>query len=166
MRDPCPYAGQTVKLRADAAEIGGYDFEVQDWFDRTAGVGWRKALDAGDPRAIGYNVRRGLGDLPDNDDVLFGRVDGVGRLVHLSEIEGQSVKTPDEAWRGPKTADERAVGQNCPACGVPLADGDQVAVLALGPGADPDARAKARAREPYTAVVVELHWSCATGEEL
>jgi hypothetical protein len=166
MREPCPYVGQTLKLRADAAEIGGQPFEVQDWFDRTAGVTWRKALDAGDPRAIGYNVRRGLGGLPDDDDVLFGRLDGVGRLVHVSEIGGQSVHTPADAWRGPKTVDERAIGQKCPACGVELADGDQVAVLALGPGANKASRAKARARKPYEAVVAEMHWACATGEEL
>lgn len=164
MRDPSPYAGRTVRLRADAAELGGHNIEVVDWYERTGqSMAWRDALAAGDPRAQGYAVRRGLAGLPDDDEVLFGRVDGMGQIVHLSEIEGAVSSSPMPA--GPKPADERAIGQDCPACGVPLAAGDMVMVVPLGPGPDPEARAAARSGLPYQAVVVELHWPCATGDE-
>lgn len=166
MRDPSPYAGQTVKLKADAAELGGRDVEVQDWFSRVRGRGWKEALAGNDPRAVSYNVRRGLGGLPDDDDdVLLGRVDGMGQIVHLSEVEGSSA-TPTSKRSGPKLPDDRAIGQPCPACGVRLERGDQVAMVLLGPGTDPAARAKARAGQPYEAVATELHWACATGVEL
>lgn len=164
MRDPSPYAGRTVKLRPDAAELGGHLAEVVDWYARTgAGIGWRAALEAGDPRAQGYAIRRGLGGLPDDDDVLMARVDGMGALIHVTEIEGATTPTP--APGGPKLADARAVGLPCPACAVPLTGRDMVAVILLGPGADPDARAAARAGREYPAVAVELHWACRTGDD-
>jgi hypothetical protein len=102
MRDPSPYAGQTVRLRPDAAELGGHQAEVVDWYERLGDkVPWRD--NPGDPRAQGYTVRHGLGGLPDDDEVLFARVDGMGQLIHLSEIVGAPV--------GP------APGQPCPTCG-------------------------------------------------
>lgn len=163
MRDPSPYAGQTVKLRADAAELGGHRAEVVDWYDRLGdGVSWRDS--PSDPRAIGYSVRRGLGALPDDDEVLFARVDGMGQLIHVSELEGY-VSTPKQNPRGPAMADLRAIGQPCPACQTPIAENDWVAILPLGPGADPEARRNARMGQPYECVHVELHWACHTGDE-
>jgi hypothetical protein len=163
MRDPSPYAGTTVQLRPDAVEIGGLPAEVVDWYERTSGgKTWREAIGT-DPRAQGYAIRRGMAGLPDDDNVLFARVDGMGYLIHYTEIVGESGGTENEF--GPKPVSSSEVGEPCPACTVPLADGDTVAVRALGPGADPLARANARAGQPYQAVAVELHWACATGDE-
>lgn len=164
MRDPSPYAGLTVTLRPDAAEIGGLDAEVVDWFERTGtGITWRQALEQGDPRADGYNVRRGVGGLPDDDHVLFARVDGMGRLIHLTEIEGATV--PHQTRSGPAMVNLAAIGRPCPACQVPLAEGDMVAVVQLGPGANPGERAKAAAGLPFECVCADVHWACATGDE-
>ncbi len=161
MRDPSPYAGQTVRLRADAAALGGHAAEVVDWYERLGDrLPWRD--NPGDPRAQGYTVRRGLGQLPDDDEVLFARVDGMGQLIHVSEIEGEGPRQND---RGPAMVDQRAVGQPCPACQVPLATDDFVAVIPLGPGPDPKARHNARAGYPFEAVVIEIHWACHTGDE-
>jgi hypothetical protein len=52
----------------------------------------------------------------------------------------------------------------CQACNVPFQAGDWVTLIALGPGDDPEARAKARAGRPYNAVALPVHWACATGE--
>ena len=164
MRDPSPYAGQTVRLRPDAAELGGHEFQVVDWFENTGpGRRWRDAFEAGDFRTIGYSVRRGIGGLPDDDEVLFGRVDGMGQIVHITEIEGHIGTPPDP--RGPKAVDRRAIGQPCPACAVELAAGDTVAVLILGPGRNAEARASARTGRPFQGVAAELHWACVTGDE-
>lgn len=163
MRDPSPYAGKTVRLRADAAELGGHDVEVVDWYERTnGGSSWRSSIDD-DPRAQGYSVRRGLGGLPDDDEVLFGRVDGMGQLVHLTEIEGATA--PHQTRTGPALPDLRAVGQDCPACGGPIQETDLVAVMPLGPGSDPQARANARVGLPFECVHIAVHWPCATGDE-
>lgn len=64
---------------------------------------------------------------------------------------------------GPKPADHPSVGLRCPACGDPLAAGDYIKAITLGPGKDPEARELARTGQPYTAVVIEVHWACATG---
>lgn len=165
MRETSPYAGMTVQLRADAKEIGGQPCEVVDWYVNVAGRTWHEALTAGDPKADGYNIRHGMAGLPDDDEVLFGRVDGMTMLVHVTEVEGASSAATPNAW-GPKVVDDQAIGLPCPACQVLLVAGDLVAVLPLGPGLNPVEREKARSGEPYTAVVVELHWPCATGQEL
>ena len=162
MRDPSPYAGQTVRLRADAAELGGYQAEVVDWYERTGDrVSWHD--NPGDPRVQNYTIRRGLGQLPDDDEVLFARVDGMGQLIHVTEVDGYAPEQVNP--RGPAQVDLRAVGQECPACKVPLAEGDWTAVLPIGPGADPAARTNARAGLPFESVVIEIHWACHTGDE-
>ena len=66
---------------------------------------------------------------------------------------------------GPKAGDHPGVGRECPACHVPFAVGDYTTLVVLGPGGDPDARERAAAGRAYTAVAVEVHWACATGEE-
>jgi hypothetical protein len=163
MREPSPYAGQTVRLRADATELGGHDAEIVDWYENTTGgVNWLAMAEQRDVKAEGYAIRRALGGMPNDGNVLMARVDGMGQLVHLTEIEGASVP-PNTG--GPSPVDPRAVGQPCPACQVPLADDDKVAVIRLGPGANPAARAAARAGLPYECVHAELHWACATGDE-
>jgi len=65
----------------------------------------------------------------------------------------------------PLAADHPLIGDVCPACGMAFAAGDVTTLTALGPGADPDARAKARAGHAYTAVALPIHWACATGHE-
>lgn len=55
--------------------------------------------------------------------------------------------------------------QGCPACRQPFAAGEFVTLIALGPGDDPEARARARAGRAYNALGIPVHWACATGEE-
>ena len=66
---------------------------------------------------------------------------------------------------GPKTAEHPAVGTPCPACSVPFCEGDYTALVELGPGANPEKRAAARAGDPYTGTAVEAHYACVTGVE-
>lgn len=64
---------------------------------------------------------------------------------------------------GPKTADHPSTGQPCPACRESLAEGQYTTLIVLGPGPDEEAQQRARDGRPYTAVAVEVHWTCATG---
>jgi hypothetical protein len=66
---------------------------------------------------------------------------------------------------GPKSPDHPGVGRPCPACSTPFVAGDYTALVALGPGYNPETRRKARAGQAYNAVAVEVHWACATGED-
>lgn len=161
MRDPSPYAGQTVKIRP-GGDYSGLDAAVVDWYERTGDcISWHLA-DA-DPKVQGYAMRRAMADLPDDDDVLFARVDGMGQLIHRTEIVGETATT--ETQYGPRPVSPSEVGEQCAACLGMLADADTVAVRPLGPGGDAQARANARAGLPYEAATIELHWACATGDE-
>jgi hypothetical protein len=89
MRDPSPYAGTTVQLRADAVEVGGLPAEVADWYENTGShITWHEAYQQGDFRAQSYYNRRALAGLPDDDEVLLARVDGMMRIIHVTEIAG------------------------------------------------------------------------------
>lgn len=65
---------------------------------------------------------------------------------------------------GPKGPDHPSVGRECTACHVEFVAGDYTTLVALGPGNDPEEREAARAGRAYTAVAVEVHWACATGD--
>lgn len=67
---------------------------------------------------------------------------------------------------GPLRADHPLVREGvCPAChGKAFQAGDYVALVALGPGDDPETQEKARLGRPYDAVAIPVHWACATGE--
>ena len=66
---------------------------------------------------------------------------------------------------GPKAADHPTVGRACAACGVSFVAGDFTTLVELGPGNDLKEQLRARRGAPYTAVAVEIHWTCATGEK-
>lgn len=57
------------------------------------------------------------------------------------------------------------VGTPCQACHEDFKVGDEVTLVSLGPGSDPEQRQKARQGRYYTGVGVAVHWACATGEE-
>lgn len=67
---------------------------------------------------------------------------------------------------GPR--DARRINQpptSCAACQNEFVAGDFTALFALGPGIYKEERERARNNRVYNAVAVEVHWSCATGEE-
>lgn len=159
MRDPSDYAGKTVRLRADAPELGGHTAEVVDWWE----IAKLKLVAAAvDFKAQDYGIRAALAGLPVDDDLLYARVDGMMRIIHVTEIEGYA---PPISELKPAALEARDIGATCPACERPIRGGDMVAILVLGPGTDPAERAKALAGEPYNAAVIEVHWACRTGDE-
>lgn len=83
-----PFAGKKVK-------INGKDFRVEDWWDRIYGNAWRfAALKDGNFAAVNYGVRVAKANLPQDDEVLYGKdMDGLGHLVHLSEVGRDVAKT-------------------------------------------------------------------------
>lgn len=84
-REPSAYAGKTVKIRADVAVLGGQEYRVEDWWINVAGGSWMDAN--GNPAALQYAARSGFAGLPLDNEVLYGKVDGLGYIVHISEIE-------------------------------------------------------------------------------
>lgn len=54
----------------------------------------------------------------------------------------------------------------CAACQLPIMPGQYFTDMPVGPGADPEQRALARAGLPIKApAVVRIHWACVTGDD-
>lgn len=81
------------------------------------------------------------------------------------ELRDASERLTLQKW-GPKTANHPSVGTKCAACDLLFQPGDFTTAISMGPGIDKEARAAAVSGAPYTAVALEVHWACATGEEL
>lgn len=91
---PHPLAGQTVKLRLSSLEYDGWDiasgdlFQVEDYWDRLTGGSWLYAN--GNPACLDYAVRLACSGLPLDDEVVYGKVRGLGYLVHVTELDAPS----------------------------------------------------------------------------
>lgn len=129
--DPHPLAGQTVTLDDGLAlgmngqRLAGATFEVEDYWDRVAGGSWMHA--EGNPVCLEYAMRSGFAGLPTDDEVLYGKVEGRGHLVHVSEVR----QPADDAGSRPCT--------RCDGCGQVATSEDQepwTAWESLPPGSD------------------------------
>lgn len=58
---------------------------IEDWWDRVSGTSWM--FSDGNPACIKYALRSAAADLPIDNEVLYGKIDGIGHLVHISELE-------------------------------------------------------------------------------
>ena len=77
-------AGKTVTITS--GEYVGNEYRVEDLWDRVYGASWMDA--DGNPAAMQYGIRSGFGELPLDDEVLYGKIGAFGHLVHVSEIDG------------------------------------------------------------------------------
>lgn len=80
-QEPSPLAGQTVKIEVMGS---AFDYVVEDWWDRINGKSWK--ISDGNPAALKYAMRIAGTELPLDDQVLYGKVNGMGELVHIGEI--------------------------------------------------------------------------------
>lgn len=90
-RERSPYAGCEVKTRPDVGkDMGGRDlgnqvFRVEDWWENVYGRSWMVAN--GNPAAMVYGIRIGMkGSVPIDNEVLYGKIGGMGYLFHVSEL--------------------------------------------------------------------------------
>ena len=86
---PHPQARQTVtvvtKTPLFQQKKTTVQYVVDDWWIRAAGMSWGNAQ--GNPACLNYAMRGAIEGLPDDDDVVYGHTpDGLGHLVHVSEI--------------------------------------------------------------------------------
>lgn len=78
-KDQHPYARQDATVTAT-----GETYQVEDYWDRLTGGSWMTA--AGNPACLQYAVRSAGGSVPLDDEVLYGKIDGLGYLFHVSEL--------------------------------------------------------------------------------
>lgn len=86
-----PLAGRTVVLNDTAKDglgevVPGTEFRVEDYWDRVSGGSWMFA--EGNPACLKYAMRTGLsgGNIPLDDEVVYGKIGPFGHLVHVSEL--------------------------------------------------------------------------------
>lgn len=93
VREKSPFAGMTVKTMPDAGNdpasgrsLGNLDFCIEDWWQNITGKSWMQS--DGNPAAIIYAFRIGkrCGCVPIDNEVLYGKIDGLGYLFHVSEL--------------------------------------------------------------------------------
>ena len=88
-RESHELAGKTVRLNL-AAEAPNLQttatFRVEDWFENVVGMGWKSAKDTGNWAAKNYGLRAKIGGLPQDNDVVYGKVGGLGHIIHISEL--------------------------------------------------------------------------------
>lgn len=85
--EPHPLAGQTVEIKIEGETL---EYRLEDWWDRVHGSSWM--FSDGNPAALKYAVRAALREpasLPLDDEVVYGKVDIFGHLIHVSEIVTQ-----------------------------------------------------------------------------
>ena len=85
MTDTHPLAGQTVTIELTSPGdpqfgVGPHEFTVENWWDVLTGNS------DGNPAAMIYGLRAGKARLPLNDEVVYGKISGMGVLVHASEL--------------------------------------------------------------------------------
>lgn len=85
---PHPLAGHTVTVKADlhGEQAAEHEFTVDDWNDRVFGQSWM--FMEGHPASLVYAMRSAMAGLPTDNEVVYGKVQGLGHLVHVSEING------------------------------------------------------------------------------
>ena len=89
--NPSELAGQTVTIKETVThpqfDIAGKKYLVEDWWDRVSGVSWMDA--DGNPACLIYAMRsaRQTPMLPIDNKVLYGKIGGLGVLVHITEID-------------------------------------------------------------------------------
>ena len=69
-------------LRIPTTEI----YMIEDWWDSITGKSWQTAT--GNPAALEYSLRIANTSIPLDDEVVYGKLNGLGKLVHVSEIAG------------------------------------------------------------------------------
>ena len=81
--EPHPYAGETVTLQS--GEFAGQDYRVEDWWDRVSGQSWMDCT--GNPACLDYAMRGvAEGDPLFSDEVVYGKVGFLGKLVHVRHL--------------------------------------------------------------------------------
>jgi hypothetical protein len=85
-----PLAGKSVRIKdhvidpAQRAVVPGAKYRIEDWWDRLGGQSWKDSQ--GNPACLHYAMRSARASLPLDDEVVYGKIDHLGHLVHVSEL--------------------------------------------------------------------------------
>lgn len=80
--DKYEQAGKTVTVKK--GKFAGQKYRIEDYWDRLGQGSWMDCV--GNPACIQYAVRSAMERLPLDNEVLYGKIDYLGYLIHVSEI--------------------------------------------------------------------------------
>lgn len=86
------FKGKTVKVQAKAPFYGFEDsteyepVHIEDLWQNVQEEGKSWMICEGNLACLGYAVRAGVGGLPIDNNVWYGKYEGLGYLIHESEI--------------------------------------------------------------------------------
>ena len=83
-KEKSDYAGKEVLIKESSIGLGGQTIKIEDWWDRVAGKSWMYC--DGNLACLNYAIRSGHSLLPMDNNVLYGKIGGIGHLIHVSEI--------------------------------------------------------------------------------
>lgn len=83
------HAGETVKVKEAVQKFGRADFCIEDYWENVSGMSWMNSN--GNTAAMMYAIRTGCQDfkVPMDNEVVYGKIGGMGYLFHVSELELQ-----------------------------------------------------------------------------
>ena len=82
-----PMARQVVIIQSGF--LTGSEYIVEDWWDRVSGESWSVSAAKGNAGCLDYLIHSVQNSLPNDDEVVYGKVSGYGRLIHVSELEAE-----------------------------------------------------------------------------
>ena len=83
MRKSSNFKNKTVTIIS--GHFNGSKFHVEDYWENVAGESWMQCN--GNPTCLEYAVRSSIDNLPTDDNVLYGKIGGFGKLIHVKEIK-------------------------------------------------------------------------------
>jgi len=86
--------GAVVKVTA--GQFAGRDYEIEGYWKDIYGKSWMDS--DGNLAAMDYAIRSGTEGLPLDNRVLYGKIGGAGKLMHVSQLDMSGVDevTKDE----------------------------------------------------------------------
>lgn len=80
--DPHPLAGKNVTIAS--GKFKGEKYHIEDYWDRVAGASWKCMV--GNAACMEYAWRANSELVPLDNEVLYGKIDPFGKLIHVSQI--------------------------------------------------------------------------------
>lgn len=74
----------TALDRVQGVVVPGTVYHVEGLWTDVYGISW--TVSVGNPSALYYAIRTSFTDLPYDDNVYYGKIGGLGYLVHANEI--------------------------------------------------------------------------------
>ena len=65
--------------------LDGHEFIAEDYWINISGMAWMECN--GNPACIDYAYRAGIKNLPYDNKVVYGKIGGLGYLLHESELD-------------------------------------------------------------------------------